>query len=97
MIYLQQKKEFQNYQMINGYHFLFMNIKIMRNRVQFLCERKEVGNDDYLKLYSAFQDNLNNSELLIMLVLKNSIKPINDINSKINNLTELIKIMTYNI
>lgn len=31
-----------------------MNIKIMRNRVQFLCERKEVGNDDYLKLYSAF-------------------------------------------
>lgn len=70
---------------------IYEHKKIMRDRVHFLYERKEIGDDDYLKLYSAFQDNLNNSELLLMLVLKNSIKPINDINSKINNLIELIK------
>ena len=70
---------------------IYEHKKIMCDRIQFLYERKEFGNDDYLKFYSVFQDNLNNSELLLMLVLKNSIKSINDINSKINNLIKKIK------
>lgn len=65
--------------------------KIMRDRVQFLYDRKFISKNKYLKLYPKFQENYEISKLILMLVLKNQFKKINKIENKLLSLLKKLK------
>lgn len=72
-------------------YLLFEHKKIMRDRVRFLYDRRQLAKDVFSKLYAGFQENYRISEILLNVVLKNKVKPSCDIDVRLRGLLNRLK------
>lgn len=73
-------------------YLLYEHKKIMMERLQFLYDRGLIKDKTYNNLYYEYQKNYKRSESLLLLVMKNAIKPVDNIDVRIRNLLNNIKL-----